>query len=72
METPSSARAASLEAAWRPVSGLAAYERLGGAVIRLGVLGWPVSHSRSPAIHNAALHAVGLADGWHYQLLPVP
>jgi shikimate dehydrogenase len=38
---------------------------------RLGVLGWPVAHSRSPAMHNAALAAVGLAD-WRYQLLPVP
>jgi shikimate dehydrogenase len=39
--------------------------------VRLGVLGWPVAHSRSPAIHNAALRAVGM-DGWRYQLLPVP
>ncbi len=38
---------------------------------RLGVLGWPVAHSRSPAMQNAALRAVGLA-GWRYQLLPVP
>jgi shikimate dehydrogenase len=38
---------------------------------RLGVLGWPVAHSRSPAIQNAALEAAGLA-GWRYQLLPVP
>jgi shikimate dehydrogenase len=38
---------------------------------RLGVLGWPVAHSRSPAIQNAALEAVGL-EGWRYQLLPVP
>ena len=38
---------------------------------RLGVLGWPVAHSRSPAMQNAALAAVGLAD-WRYQLLPVP
>ena len=37
----------------------------------LGVLGWPVAHSRSPAIHNAALAELGLA-GWHYQRLPVP
>jgi shikimate dehydrogenase len=38
---------------------------------RLGVLGWPVAHSRSPAMQNAALQAVGLTD-WRYQLLPVP
>jgi shikimate dehydrogenase len=39
---------------------------------RLGVLGWPVAHSRSPAMHNAALEALGLAPAWRYQLLPVP
>ena len=38
---------------------------------RLGVLGWPVAHSRSPAIQNAALKQLRL-DEWHYQLLPVP
>jgi shikimate dehydrogenase len=38
---------------------------------RLGVLGWPVAHSRSPAMHNAALAELGLKD-WHYQRLPVP
>jgi shikimate dehydrogenase len=38
---------------------------------RLGVLGWPVAHSRSPAIQNAALRQLGLSD-WHYQRLPVP
>lgn len=38
---------------------------------RLGVLGWPVAHSRSPAMHNAALAELGLSD-WRYQLLPVP
>jgi shikimate dehydrogenase len=37
--------------------------------IRLGVLGWPVSHSRSPGMQNAALTAAGLR-GWRYQLLP--
>jgi shikimate dehydrogenase len=35
------------------------------------VLGWPVAHSRSPAIQNAALAAAGLT-GWRYQLLPAP
>jgi shikimate dehydrogenase len=40
-------------------------------VTRLGVLGWPVGHSRSPAMQRAALREVGL-DGWTYQLLPVP
>ena len=29
---------------------------------RLGVLGWPVAHSRSPTIHNAALAELGLAN----------
>lgn len=38
---------------------------------RLGVLGWPVAHSRSPAMMNAALRTLGLED-WRYQLLPVP
>ena len=38
---------------------------------RLGVLGWPVAHSRSPAMHRAAFQALGL-DDWSYQLLPVP
>ena len=37
----------------------------------LGVAGWPVAHSRSPAMHEAALAAVGL-EGWSYQLLPLP
>ena len=40
-------------------------------LIRLGVCGWPVAHSRSPAMHNAALRALGLA-GWRYQHLPLP
>jgi shikimate dehydrogenase len=37
----------------------------------LGVAGWPVAHSRSPAMHNAALAAVGLRD-WRYLRLPLP
>jgi shikimate dehydrogenase len=38
---------------------------------RLGVLGWPVAHSRSPAMHAAAFAALDLT-GWRYQRLPVP
>ena len=33
---------------------------------RAGVLGWPVEHSRSPAMHNAAYAALGLTD-WSYR-----
>ena len=35
-----------------------------------GVLGHPVAHSRSPAMHNAAFRALGL--DWRYVKLPVP
>jgi shikimate dehydrogenase len=35
----------------------------------LGVIGYPVSHSRSPAMHNAAFAACGL--DWHYVKLPI-
>ena len=35
------------------------------------MLGWPVAHSRSPQMQNAALEALGLSS-WRYQLLPVP
>jgi shikimate dehydrogenase len=38
---------------------------------RLGVIGWPVSHSRSPAMFRAAFEACGLED-WSYQRLPLP
>jgi shikimate dehydrogenase len=34
-----------------------------------GVLGFPVAHSRSPAMQNAAFRALGL--DWHYVKLPV-
>jgi shikimate dehydrogenase len=35
-----------------------------------GVLGFPVAHSRSPAMMNAAFKALGL-EGWRYVKLPV-
>jgi shikimate dehydrogenase len=38
---------------------------------RLGVLGWPVDHSRSPAMHNAALAATGLDDVFLYERVAV-
>jgi shikimate dehydrogenase len=34
------------------------------------LIGWPVEHSRSPAMHNAAFAALGL--DWRYVLLPTP
>ena len=37
----------------------------------LGVCGWPVAHSRSPAMQNAGLQAAGL-DDWQYLPLPLP
>ena len=38
-------------------------------MMRLGLTGWPISHSLSPKIQNAALQAVGV-DG-EYSLYPV-
>ena len=37
---------------------------------RVGLIGWPVEHSVSPAMHNAAFAALEL--GWHYTPLPTP
>jgi shikimate dehydrogenase len=36
----------------------------------LGLVGYPLGHSRSPAIHRAALHAAGLVG--EYRLYPIP
>jgi shikimate dehydrogenase len=44
--------------------------RLGGGTHVVGIIGWPVAHSLSPAIHNAAFAAAGL--DWTYVPLPVP
>jgi shikimate dehydrogenase len=38
---------------------------------RLAVLGQPVSHSRSPAMHNAALAELELAPEWTYEAIEV-
>lgn len=38
---------------------------------RLAVLGHPVGHSRSPAMHSAALSALGLAAEWSYSAIDV-
>ena len=38
---------------------------------RLAVLGYPVSHSRSPAMHAAALAELGLAEEWSYEAIEV-
>jgi shikimate dehydrogenase len=42
---------------------------VGGTTRTVGVLGWPVEHSLSPAIHNAAFVALEL--DWIYVPLPV-
>lgn len=39
---------------------------------RLGVIGWPVAHSRSPAMFEAAFAEYGIEREWSYQKLPVP
>jgi shikimate dehydrogenase len=44
--------------------------RISGKTRLAGVIGWPITHSRSPALHNAAYAAVGLDAV--YVPLPVP
>ena len=43
--------------------------RVSGSTKTVGIIGWPVAHSLSPAIHNAAFAALGL--DWVYVPLPV-
>lgn len=38
---------------------------------RLAVLGQPIAHSRSPAMHAAALEALGLGGEWSYEAIEV-
>jgi shikimate dehydrogenase len=40
------------------------------AAHKVGLIGWPLEHSLSPTIHNAAFGALGL--DWEYGLLPTP
>jgi shikimate dehydrogenase len=38
---------------------------------KLAVLGYPIAHSRSPAMHRAALEALGLGGEWTYEAIEV-
>jgi shikimate dehydrogenase len=48
---------------------LVAKELINTSTKLVGVMGWPVKHSLSPAMHNAALQMLGL--NWCYIALPV-
>ena len=48
---------------------MAAERTIGGATRLAGVVGWPVAHSRSPQMHNAAYAALGM--DWAYVAMPV-
>lgn len=37
---------------------------------KVGVIGWPLTYSLSPAMHNAAFKALGM--DWEYELMPIP
>ena len=43
---------------------------ISGATKLVGIIGWPVEHSLSPRMHNAAFAALGL--DWAYVPLPTP
>ncbi len=45
-------------------------QAISGATRLVGILGWPVDHSLSPQMHNAAFAALGL--DWAYVPLPTP
>lgn len=38
---------------------------------RVGAIGWPIEHSLSPAMHNAAFAALGMSD-WLYDKMAIP
>ncbi len=41
------------------------------AIKRVGVIGFPVEHSLSPIMHNAAFAALDMRD-WHYDAMSIP
>ena len=43
---------------------------ISGTTTLVGIIGWPVEHSLSPRMHNAAFTALGL--DWAYVALPTP
>ena len=43
--------------------------RVRGSTRKVGVIGWPIEHTLSPVIHNAAFVALGM--DWVYVPLPV-
>ena len=72
--TPSRRPTPSSSATWTPTTApatrTAASRRPTADAPSLGVLGFPVGHSRSPAMMNAAFRELGL--DWRYVTLPVP
>lgn len=41
------------------------------ATYRVAVIGWPINHSLSPSMHNAAYAALGMTD-WEYEAIAIP
>ena len=68
----SSPRASRSSARSRSSTGSAAadVQRISGSTRLVGIIGWPVEHSLSPRMHNAAFEALGL--DWAYVALPTP
>jgi len=44
--------------------------KIDGQTRLLGIVGWPIEHTLSPTMHNAAFAALGM--NWAYLALPVP
>ncbi|MBN1876926.1 MAG: shikimate dehydrogenase [Anaerolineae bacterium] len=45
------------------------FSAINGRTQLIGVIGWPIEHSLSPAMHNAVLERLGL--NWRYVAMPV-